>query len=95
MGIDGIQGKRDKVEIEQQYGKQPKAGDRSKAGAIDHDDHVQFSSESQEFLRIRNLVDATPDIRQDRVDQLRRQIAEGTYSVPSEDIADAILDTWV
>ena len=95
MGIDEIHGKRDKLQVERQYGRQANPGDRSKTGSVEHDDHVQFSSETQEFLRIRNLVDATPDIRQDRVDQLRRQIAQGTYEVSGSDIADAILDTWM
>jgi flagellar biosynthesis anti-sigma factor FlgM len=95
MGIDGIQGKRDKLQIEQEYGQKPHAGGRSKGGSVNQEDQVQFSSETQEFLRIRNLVDAAPDIRQDLVDELRRQISQGAYHVPSSDIAEAILDTWV
>ena len=95
MPIDGIQGKHDKLQIEQRYGNAPSAGNRSSAKSVSHDDRVQISTESQEFLRIRNLVDATPDIRQDLVDELRKQIAHGTYDVSSSDIADAILDTWM
>jgi flagellar biosynthesis anti-sigma factor FlgM len=95
MGIDGIQGKRDKLQIEQHYGQQSNAGNRSKPSSADQDDKVQISNETQEFLRIRSLVDATPDIRQDLVAELRRQIAQGTYEVSSSDIADAILDTWM
>ena len=95
MEIDGIQGKRDKLQIEQHYGKQSKAGERSKSGSIDHGDQVQFSNETQEFLRIRDMVDATPDIRQGLVDELRLQIAQGNYNVTSSEIADAILDAWM
>jgi flagellar biosynthesis anti-sigma factor FlgM len=95
MGIDGIQGKRDKLQIEQEHGQKTNAGGRPNAFPIHQEDQVQFSSETQEFLRIRNMVDAAPDIRQDLVDELRRQISQGAYHVPSSDIAEAILDTWV
>jgi len=96
MGIDPIQGKQqDRLQVERRYGQNAGSGDRSKPGPIEHDDCVQLSSQTREFTRIRELVDATPDIRQDRVEQLRREIAAGTYNVPSSDIADAIIDTWI
>ena len=34
---------------------------------------------------------AAPDVRQERVDQLRQAIASGTYSVSDEQLADAML----
>ena len=36
-------------------------------------------------------VASAPDIRQDRVEQLRQAIASGTYSVSDEQLADAML----
>lgn len=95
MGIDPIESKQDRLQVERRYGQNVGSSDRSKSGPVEHDDSVQLSSQTQEFARIRELVDATPDIRQDRVEQLRREIAAGTYNVPSSDIADAILDTWI
>ena len=95
MGIDGIDGKQDRLQVERRYGQSARPGDRHKPDAFEHDDSVQLSSQTLEFTRIRELVDATPDIRQDRVELLRREIAAGTYNVPSSDIADAIIDTWI
>jgi flagellar biosynthesis anti-sigma factor FlgM len=54
-------------------------------------DDVQFSDKSQEFLRIRRLVDSLPDFRIERVNQLAKTIDEGTYEVSSIRIADAII----
>jgi len=34
---------------------------------------------------------STPEIRQDRVEQLRQAISSGTYSVSNEQLADAML----
>jgi flagellar biosynthesis anti-sigma factor FlgM len=95
MGIDGIQGKQDRLQVERRYGQNSGPNDRRKTGPVEHDDSVQLSSQTQEFTRIRELIDATPDIRQDRVELLRREIAAGTYNVPSSDIAEAIIDTWI
>ena len=36
-------------------------------------------------------VASAPDIRQDRVDQLRQAVTSGTYSVSDEQLADAML----
>jgi len=36
-------------------------------------------------------VVSAPDIRQERVDQIRQQIASGTYSVSDEQLANAML----
>ena len=96
MGIDPIQGKQqDRLQVERRYGQNAGTSDRSKPGPIEHDDSVQLSSQTREFAQIRELVDATPDIRQDRVEQFRRDIAAGNYNVSSSDIADAIIDTWI
>jgi len=95
MGIDGIQGKRDEIQVERQ-GRPTTAGRQSTStSASSGEDSVELSSSTTEFLRLRKLVDSAPDTRQDRVDQLRQQISEGTYNVPASDIAKAILDEWI
>jgi flagellar biosynthesis anti-sigma factor FlgM len=48
------------------------------------DDAVRLSSLETEAM-------STPDIRQDKVDALRREINAGTYQVSNESLADAIL----
>ncbi|MBN2218359.1 MAG: flagellar biosynthesis anti-sigma factor FlgM [Pirellulales bacterium] len=53
-------------------------------------DELRISDEA----RLIEQVKQAPDIRQDRVDAIRRQIAEGTYETPEKlDIAlDRLLD---
>ncbi len=38
-----------------------------------------------------NKLQRSADLRQERIEPHRQQIASGTYSVPASDIADAIL----
>ena len=68
------------------------SGGNGKAGPSPEPDNVQISERSQEFLRIRQLVDAQPDVRLDRVNKLAKAIDSGTYDVKAEHIAEAIID---
>jgi negative regulator of flagellin synthesis FlgM len=67
------------------------SGSNGKASSPQSDD-VQISEYSREFFRIRQLVDAQPDVRLDRVNQLAKAIDSGTYDVKGEQIAEAIIE---
>ena len=68
------------------------SGNNGKAAASREREVVQISKRSQEFSRIRQLVDAQPDVRLDRVNKLAKEIDSGTYYVKGEDIAEAIIE---
>ena len=67
------------------------SGSDGKAKTSPERDVVQISERSQEFYRIRQLVDEQPDVRLDRVNKLAKAIDSGTYNVKSEQIAEAII----
>ena len=52
------------------------------------DSGVSLSSQ-----QLRAKLDETPDIRQDRVDALRKAMQDGTYHVSNEDLANAMMNT--
>ncbi len=54
-------------------------------------DEVQFSSDVEAIEAARKAIAAAPDVRQDKVEALRQQIAAGTYQISSEKIADKML----
>lgn len=54
-------------------------------------DSVQLSGEAKLFALFRQKLAQTPDIRKEKVEALKKAIAEGTYRVPAEEIAEAIL----
>jgi flagellar biosynthesis anti-sigma factor FlgM len=95
MGIDGIQGKRDGLTIERQRGQRADGSGRADMKRAEQEDSVELSTETLQFLNVRKLVDSVPEIRHDRVEHLKQQIAQGTYNVPATDIAEAILDEWI
>ena len=52
---------------------------------------VDISDKAQEVQRITQLIKDLPDVREDRVRELKAQVENGTYNVSSEDIADLII----
>ncbi len=59
--------------------------------ASDAADSITVSNRAEEVGRLVAKVAELSDLRQERIEPLRQQIASGTYSVPASDIADAIL----
>lgn len=54
-------------------------------------DSVALSDRSAQVERLTAQIADLPEIRDDRVQDLRGRIASGTYTVSSRDIADAII----
>lgn len=64
----------------------PQSVGRSSSG-----DSVNLSQEAKILAGIMHRLDEAPDIRRDKVQGLKDQIANGTYHVASGDIADAMI----
>lgn len=54
-------------------------------------DKLDISSRASEVGRLVDQIKALPDVRQDKVNTLKEQIAAGTYKPSGESIADALL----
>lgn len=58
-------------------------------------DGVSLSKEAQEVRNLKDKLAQAPDVRQDRIEGLRRSIADGTYRPSSRDIAAKLLNSRV
>ena len=61
---------------------------------------VKLSHTAKEIQKIREIVEATPEIRTDKVGQLKREIETGTYSVNADKVAEkmlreSLIDTFI
>lgn len=54
-------------------------------------DRLELSIRSLEISHIEDLIRSTPDIREDRVNQVRSQIESGAYNIKAEQIAEKII----
>ncbi len=61
------------------------------AGAVAAKDSVSLSSGSLEVQKIRDILQETPDVRTEKVEELKARIAGGEYKVDSRQLADKML----
>jgi negative regulator of flagellin synthesis FlgM len=54
-------------------------------------DRLELSARSRDISHLNELIQSTPDIREDKVASIRRQLENGTYNVKAEKIAEKIL----
>jgi negative regulator of flagellin synthesis FlgM len=54
-------------------------------------DRLELSVRSQEISHLNDLIRSVPDIREAKVEQVRRELENGTYNVKAEKIAEKII----
>jgi negative regulator of flagellin synthesis FlgM len=55
------------------------------------EDKLDFSVRASEFGNLVETLKKMPDIRQEKVDRLREQIASGSYNPSADEIAEAMI----
>jgi negative regulator of flagellin synthesis FlgM len=74
-----------------------KSEEDKKTQIVSNDVKVELSSQSQEMVKLKNRMASIPDIRTEKLDQLKNQISEGTYKIDGNQVAlkmikESILD---
>jgi len=59
--------------------------------ATSNPDKVEISERSKEINRIRELIEKIPEVREDKVNELREAIDKGVYNIKGEIIAENII----
>lgn len=54
-------------------------------------DTVELSRNAEQFARVSEALQKLPDIRVEKVEQLKKQIAAGEYRVKASDVAEKML----
>ena len=60
--------------------------------ADDSKDKISLSGKASEINELKRLISDLPDIRQDRIDALKKAIETGNYSIDATKIAEKILE---
>ena len=73
---------------------------RKEQGGASPTESVKLSQAAKEIQKIREIVEATPEIRTDKVGQLKREIEAGSYSVDADKVAErmlreSLIDTFI
>jgi len=67
--------------------------------SIQQTERVKLSTTAKELKRAREVVEATPEIREDKVEQFKKEIEAGTYKVKGYEVAgkmlrESLIDTF-
>jgi len=60
-------------------------------GTFPQNEKIELSSDVKDFNQIKKALDNIPDIREDKVQKIKKQINEGTYNVSGEKIAEKMV----
>ncbi|HHY63740.1 MAG TPA: flagellar biosynthesis anti-sigma factor FlgM [Clostridiaceae bacterium] len=55
-------------------------------------DEFSISGTAKDFTNVMKALKQIPDVRQDKVDELRQKIERGQYSVKASDVAEKIVE---
>ncbi len=70
----------------------PQSERAQKSGGVQADsDQLVLSVRSREISHLNELIQSTPDIRGEKVEQVRKELESGTYNVKAEKIAEKII----
>ena len=82
--MDGIKGSQN------QDGQKVQEKDQTRQDTI-----VNLSTTSKETQIAKKIVDSAPDIREDKVAELKSQIESGNYTVDNKAVADKMVDSFM
>lgn len=69
-----------------------KVSDQQAASTKSSVDKVQLSQEAQKLGQLQAKINASPDVNLDKVNEIRRAIAEGKFQINPEKIAENLLN---
>ena len=69
---------------------QPERAQRAGSESADSD-RLELSVRGLEISHLEEMIQSTPDVRESRVEQVRRDIESGTYNIKAEKIAERII----
>lgn len=66
----------------------------TKAKGSSFRDMLEISQTGKDYQVARQIVARTPDVRDDRVNDIKQQMEAGTYDISAEAIADKLVNSY-
>lgn len=63
-------------------------------GKVSSTDVFEISQAGKDLQVLKQAVKAAPDVREDKVNEIKEQLASGTYDVSAEEFADKIVNSY-
>jgi len=69
-----------------------KSREVSSTPEISSSEKVELSSRAKDLQKVSEILKKTPDVREEKVSELKAKVANGTYQVKSKDVADKMVN---
>ncbi|HCR41447.1 MAG TPA: flagellar biosynthesis anti-sigma factor FlgM [Lachnospiraceae bacterium] len=57
-------------------------------------DKLEISQTGKDYQIAKNALKSVPDVREERVREIKERIASGTYNVNAEEVADKLIENY-
>ncbi|TAH69459.1 MAG: flagellar biosynthesis anti-sigma factor FlgM [Anaerolineaceae bacterium] len=57
-------------------------------------DKLEISQKGQDYRVAKQIVTQTPDVREDRIKEIKKQIESGTYNIGMSEVADKVVNRY-
>lgn len=81
-------------QIQQLYNASKPTANKSVSNGAAFRDKLQISSAGRDMQVAKAAVANSPDVREDKVAALKRELANGTYNVSGEDFAEKMIEKY-
>ena len=81
----------DRMRIFQIYSQTAKVSRVEKKQEKASADKVEISSEARDFQAVLNAIKLTPDIREEKVNEIKKKIDSGTYNISGRDVVEKLI----
>jgi negative regulator of flagellin synthesis FlgM len=57
-------------------------------------DKLEISQAGKDYRVAKQIVTQTPDVREDKINEIKKQMESGTYNVGMEEVADKVVNRY-
>jgi len=84
----------DRFKIFQLYNNSTKLNKIEKGKNAQHIDKLEISEQARDFQAVLNAIKNIPDVRQDKIDELKDKIMSGNYNISAKDIIEKLVKEY-
>ena len=66
----------------------------SKSNDVSKRDQFEISQSAHDYQTVKNALSQTPDIREDKVAEIKNAMVSGSYNVSAQEIADKMVSKY-
>lgn len=66
----------------------------AKTSEVRKQDRVEISQAGRDYQVAKQAIEKTPDIRTDKVNDIKKRMESGTYNIGAQEVADKLVDSY-